>query len=182
MTDEICAPPKKGGEKTLDVLMIPGPDPWAYEPTEAINRFIRGHFESGTDVLTVCTGVYVAGPTGILKGKRATGPRELVPELKRKFPEALWEDKRWVSDGNLWNSGMLPSLSAISGSVIWMQVGLTLRKVVSLMDRIWLLRTFVTSGRGLRLRLCWLWLRLGIGGKSMEVAKRVRVHGGCGRL
>lgn len=88
--------------------MIPGPDPWAYEPTEAINRFIRGHFESGTDVLTVCTGVYTAGPAGILKGKKATGPRELVPELKQKFPEALWEDKRWVRDGNLWNSGMLP--------------------------------------------------------------------------
>ena len=108
VTDEICAPPEKGGEKTLDVLMIPGPDPWKYKSTEAINRFVRGHFESGTDVLTVCTGVYVAGAAGILKGKRATGPRELVPELKQKFPEALWEDKRWVSDGNLWNSGMLP--------------------------------------------------------------------------
>ena len=106
ITDKICAPPKKGGEKTLDILMIPGPDPWAYKPTDAINSFIRGHFESGTDVLTVCTGVYAAGPAGILKGKRATGPRALLPELKQKFPEAVWEDKRWVRDGNLWNSGM----------------------------------------------------------------------------
>ena len=87
--------------------MIPGPDPWAYKPTDAINGFIRGHFESGTDVLTICTGMYVAGSSGILKGKKATGPRALVPELKKKFPEAVWEDKRWVSDENLWNAGML---------------------------------------------------------------------------
>ena len=113
--------------------MVPGPDPWRYEPSEAINGFVRGHFESGMDVLTVCTGVYVAGPAGILKGRRATGPRALVPELKKKFPEAVWVDKRWVSDGNLWNSGMLHALllgkpffsSGPFGTVIRMQIGLT---------------------------------------------------------
>ena len=111
ITDEICAPPKKGGEKTLDILMIPGPDPFAYKPTDAINGFIRGRFESGTDVLAICTGMYAAGPAGILNGRRATGPRPLVPELKKKFPDAVWEDKRWTSDGNLWNSGMLRGFS-----------------------------------------------------------------------
>ena len=106
ISDKICAPPEKGGEKTLDVLLIPGPDPWAYKPTDAMNGFIKGHFDSGTDVLVVCTGVYPAGHAGILKGKRVTGPRVLVPELKKKFSGAVWEDKRWVNDGNLWNSGM----------------------------------------------------------------------------
>ena len=109
ISDKICAPTpeKEGGEKTLDVLLIPGPDPWGYKPTDAMNAFIKGHFESGTDVLTVCTGVYVAGHAGILKGRRVTGPRALVPELSKKFPDAAWDDKRWVSDGNLWSGGML---------------------------------------------------------------------------
>ena len=110
ISDPVCAPPtEKGagrGEKTLDILMIPGPNPWAYEPTDAMNKFIRGHFESGTDVLPICTGIYPAAYAGILKGRRATGPRALVPELKKKFPEAKWEDKRWVHDGNLWCGGM----------------------------------------------------------------------------
>lgn len=118
ISDNICSPPKNGGEKTLDVLLIPGPDPWAYRPTDALNSFIKGHFDSGTDVLTVCTGVIPAGYAGILKGKRVTGPRALLPELKKMFPEAVWEDKRWVSDGNLWNSGMLcfPSSELICAS------------------------------------------------------------------
>ena len=120
ISDEICAPPptkvmkqkkKNNGEaekqeKTLDILLIPGPDPEKYKGSAAINGFIRGHFESGTDVLTVCTGILAAGFAGILKGKRVTGPRELVPDFKKKFPEAVWEEKRWTSDGNLWSSGM----------------------------------------------------------------------------
>lgn len=105
ISDKICAPAKKGGEKTLDILLIPGPDPFRYKPTDALNSFIKGHFDSGTDVLAVCTGQFPTGYAGVLKGKKATGPRMLIPELKKKFPEAIWEDKRWVSDGNLWSSG-----------------------------------------------------------------------------
>ena len=132
MTDEICAPPKKGGEKTLDILMIPGPDPFAYKPTDAINGFIKGHFESGTDVLVICTSMYAAAPAGIMKGRRATGPRALVPDLKKKFPDVVWEDKRWVSDGNLWSSGTLrgfpvqrAGFSALFEPIIRVQVELT---------------------------------------------------------
>ena len=120
ISDKICAPPaEEGGEKTLDVLLIPGPDPWGYKPTGAVNAFIRGHFESGTDVLTVCTGVYAAGHAGILKGRRVTGPRALVPELSKKFPNAAWEDKRWVVDGDLWTSGMLCFLLREPTFIVW---------------------------------------------------------------
>lgn len=104
----MCTPAKKGGEKTLDILLIPGPDPWTYKPTDALNAFIKGHFDSGTDVLSVCTGIIPTGHTGILNGRKATGPREMVPELRKKFPEATWEEKRWTSDGNLWTSGKSP--------------------------------------------------------------------------
>ena len=108
ISDKICAPPKKGGEKTLDILLIPGPDPWAYKPTDALNGFIKGHFDSGTDLLVICTGAYPAGYAGILNGRKATGPKLVLPELRTKFPEAELEDgeKRWISDGNLWSSGM----------------------------------------------------------------------------
>ncbi|KAL9132868.1 MAG: hypothetical protein Q9175_005955 [Cornicularia normoerica] len=116
ISDKICAPAKQGAEKTLDILLIPGPNPSEYKPTDALNGFIKGHFANGTDVLSVCTGIYPSGHADVVKGKRATGPREMVPDLKKKFPEAIWEDKRWTSDGNLWTSGK---------SLIFIQRGFT---------------------------------------------------------
>jgi transcriptional regulator GlxA family with amidase domain len=95
----------------LDILLIPGPDPSEIFDEEVLN-FVRGHVawkgEGGkkTDVLSVCTGIFILGQSGVLKGKKASGPRPLVPTLQKKFPEATWVDnKRWVEDGNIWSSG-----------------------------------------------------------------------------
>jgi transcriptional regulator GlxA family with amidase domain len=98
LSDESVVPGK------TNILLIPGPDP-STVPSEAVTAFIKNHAEQGTTIMTVCTGVFVAGYAGILNGKRATGPRALLPELRRKFPKATWEDCRWVSDGNVWCSG-----------------------------------------------------------------------------
>lgn len=96
---------KIAGPKKTQILLIPGPDPAAV-PSESVKAFVKRHVEEGTTVMTVCTGVFVAGYAGVLDGRRATGPRALLPELRRKFPRAKWEDRRWVSDGNVWCSGM----------------------------------------------------------------------------
>lgn len=94
-----CAPGK------LDILLIPGPDPRAV-PNEAVKAFVRAHAEAkDTIVMTVCTGVFVAGYAGILDGKKVTGPRGLVSKLREKFPEARWVEKRWEVDGRVWTSG-----------------------------------------------------------------------------
>lgn len=42
---------------------------------------------------------------GLLKGKKATAPRGLLPYLQAKHPEVEWVAKRWVRDGKLWSSG-----------------------------------------------------------------------------
>ena len=98
LKDATCAPDK------LDILMIPGPDP-AAQPSENVKKFIRAHAASKTDILTVCTGVFPAAYSGILEGRRATGPRPLLPRLRKQFPGTSWMDKRWEVDGNLWSSG-----------------------------------------------------------------------------
>ena len=98
LDDEICTP------GTLDVLMIPGPDPAAI-PSEKAKAFIKAHAGGKTDILTVCTGIFPAGYAGILEGKSATGPRALLPTLRTKFPTTQWTDRRWERDGNIWCSG-----------------------------------------------------------------------------
>ena len=89
---------------TLDVLLIPGADP-AEQPSEAVKDFVRVHVaQQRTSVLTICTGVFIAAYAGVLKGKRVTGPRGVLPRLKQTFPEAEWVDKRWERDGSVWCS------------------------------------------------------------------------------
>ncbi|KAE8452154.1 hypothetical protein EG329_001621 [Mollisiaceae sp. DMI_Dod_QoI] len=95
----------------LDILLCPGPDPAAIfeEPTL---KFLRGHASwkgkdgKTVDILSVCTGAILLGQSGILKGKKASGPRAIVPKLRKSFPDVEWIDnKRWVHDGNVWTSG-----------------------------------------------------------------------------
>lgn len=91
----------------LDVVMIPGPEP-SLVPEPEYLEYVQRHHEAGTTILSICTGTFVCGHSGIVKKKRVTGPRGLIPTLKARFPEAgLWDSEmRVVRDGNLWTSGM----------------------------------------------------------------------------
>ena len=119
LTDISCAP------GNLEILMIPGPDP-SCMPSEAVKLFMREHAEVGADVLMICTGVFMAGHAGLLDGKRATGPRALLPELRKKFPRAKFEAKRWMRDGTVWTSGMftpVPSpFERLDGTEAWFRL------------------------------------------------------------
>jgi transcriptional regulator GlxA family with amidase domain len=103
VTHGLSSPEVQPGK--LDVLMIPGPDPNGY-PSSAEKAFMRGHANDPTcDVLTVCTGVKPAACAGILDGKTVTGPRALVGQWSKEFPEVRWVEKRWCRDGRVWTSG-----------------------------------------------------------------------------
>lgn len=94
----------------LDIMLVPGPDPTMIFEEDAV-KFLRDHANwkgkdgETTDILSICTGCILLGQAGILKGRNASGPRALVPMLK-KFPDTHWiDDKRWVKDENIWTSG-----------------------------------------------------------------------------
>jgi transcriptional regulator GlxA family with amidase domain len=89
----------------LDIVLIPGPDP-SLDPPEGMRKFIRNHFDTGCVIMSVCTGIFPLAASGVLKDRKATGPRALLGELRRKYPETVWSDKRWCKDGNVWSSGM----------------------------------------------------------------------------
>ena len=93
----------------LDIILVPGPDPrLATKDYPAEARFLRAHFENpGTDVLSVCTGIYWCGAAGILDGRQSSGPRGLQDDLKKKFPKVklVGDNHRWTRDGNFWSSG-----------------------------------------------------------------------------
>lgn len=104
-TASLSSPEVQPGE--LDTLLIPGPDP-NLMLDEAYLDFLRAHEKAGqTDILVICTGSYPAGYAGLLNGKRVSGPRGLLPDLKKKFPEARYVERRYETDGRLWSAGRL---------------------------------------------------------------------------
>lgn len=93
----------------LDVVLVPGPDPSSnWDEIKGATDWLAAHAaRPETDILSVCTGIYLCGAAGLLKGKKACGPRGLQGDLAKKFEGAEWvgEKMRWVKDGNLWSSG-----------------------------------------------------------------------------
>lgn len=105
-THHMSDPGVQPGE--LDIVLVPGPDPrlrWE----ENVLEWLRGHAKrvGETDILSVCTGIYLCGEAGLLKGRRACGPRGLQNEIKERFEGVtlVGDELRWVRDGNFWSSG-----------------------------------------------------------------------------
>ncbi|KAL2165492.1 hypothetical protein VTH06DRAFT_792 [Thermothelomyces fergusii] len=93
----------------LDVVLVPGPDPTTdFSGLAEATDWLAAHAaRPGTDVLSVCTGVYLCGAAGLLRGRTAAGPRGLQRDLASRFDGVRWvgHEMRWVRDGNLWTSG-----------------------------------------------------------------------------
>ncbi|RYP50165.1 hypothetical protein DL768_004282 [Monosporascus sp. mg162] len=90
----------------LDIVLI-GAQPNLDKHSEADLAFIRKSFADCSAFITICGGVMAPMQAGILQGKSATGPRIMLPMLRRTNPGVDWQEKRWVRDGKLWTSGTL---------------------------------------------------------------------------
>ncbi|KAH7047311.1 class I glutamine amidotransferase-like protein [Macrophomina phaseolina] len=94
---------------TLDVVFVPGVDPTASFSSETTDWLAAHGAHERTDVLSVCTGIYLCGQAGLLKGRKVCGPRDLQQDLTQRFnghgATFLGHELRWVQDGNFWSSG-----------------------------------------------------------------------------
>lgn len=91
----------------LDAVLVPGPDPREEWEPEALAWLAAHAGTEGVDILSVCTGIFVCGKAGLLRGRRASGPRSMQGVLAKTFAGAEWvgNEFRWVRDGNFWSSG-----------------------------------------------------------------------------
>ncbi|KAI5118497.1 hypothetical protein M0805_003997 [Coniferiporia weirii] len=93
----------------LDYLVVPGSMSLTYQPTPAELDFIHKKFSEVRVLMPICTGVFPIVYSGVLKGRRATGPRMLLPLLKKIAPDVQWTEKRWEVDleEKVWTSGIV---------------------------------------------------------------------------
>lgn len=93
----------------LDTLLIPG---GAGSRREAGNtellRWIHERAQTTRRVVSVCTGLYLLGATGLLDGRRATTHWQFAEDICAKYPAILLDTEHLhVTDGKFHSSGGL---------------------------------------------------------------------------
>lgn len=92
-----------------DVVAVPATDLRTYPP-EALDA-LRAAAARGATVLTICSGVFVAGAAGLLDGRPCTSHWKHVDDLRTRHPTALVDpDVLFVDDGDL-----VTSAGSVSG-------------------------------------------------------------------
>jgi transcriptional regulator GlxA family with amidase domain len=86
----------------LDVLVIPGGIVTAELNREQIIEWIARTASTTQITASVCTGAFLLGQAGLLKGKRATTHWEDIDDFHSMFPEIDVQAKvRWVDNGQI---------------------------------------------------------------------------------
>ncbi|MET0936653.1 MAG: DJ-1/PfpI family protein [Luteibacter sp.] len=94
----------------FDVLLIPGGDVADAQRDKRILDFVRQRSIPAKQVLSVCTGAFILGATGLLDGDKATTFTPRIDELAKTFPKIeVIRDVRWADNGKLVTSAGLSS-------------------------------------------------------------------------
>ncbi|AMT69527.1 helix-turn-helix domain-containing protein [Mycobacteroides immunogenum] len=89
------------GLADADLVALPARPFTKGYPPEALEA-VRAAWERGATVLTVCSGVFIAGAAGLLDGRRCTTHWMYTDELARRYPTATVDrDVLFVDDGDL---------------------------------------------------------------------------------
>jgi AraC family transcriptional regulator, transcriptional activator FtrA len=88
------------GLRGADLIAIPATNMREYRPE--VLRAVRAAAADGATVLTICSGVFVAGAAGLLDGRRCTSHWQSVDELRSSHPAAVVDpDVLFVDEGDL---------------------------------------------------------------------------------
>ncbi len=99
----------------LDVVVIPGgvvTDELENAPTLS---WIAEQAQKVQLMIAICTGAFLAGQAGLLKGRRATTHWEDLPDLRSFLPDTeVLEGARWVDEGRIITSAGISAALDVS--------------------------------------------------------------------
>jgi transcriptional regulator GlxA family with amidase domain len=85
-----------------DILVLPGGNSGNVIKNAAMMEWVRKSADGAENVLTVCTGAFIAGRAGLLEGVEATTWYNAVPRLTTDFPNtAVRPGRRFVDSGKM---------------------------------------------------------------------------------
>jgi transcriptional regulator GlxA family with amidase domain len=91
----------------LDTLIIPG-GKGTRDPAinRTVSRWITSRAARIRRIASVCTGIYLLAPTGLLNGRKVTTHWRFAPDVARRFPELnVNPDALFLKDGPFYTAG-----------------------------------------------------------------------------
>ena len=89
----------------IDVLLVPGGVVTAELEKPAVVSWIARQAKEAELTASICTGAFLVGKAGLLKGRRATTHWEDIADLRAYLPETeIVENERWVDEGAIVSS------------------------------------------------------------------------------
>jgi AraC family transcriptional regulator, transcriptional activator FtrA len=91
---------------SADTVVVPGLDEPGHPRDPECLAAIRVAAERGARLVGLCTGAFVLGYAGVLRGRRVTTHWALADEFRRAFPDVdLRDDELFIDDGQVLSSG-----------------------------------------------------------------------------
>lgn len=93
----------------LDMIIIPGLDgniDYQLKINYAFVDWVKQQYQKGTEIASICTGVFILAETGLLNGKSAATHWAAADYFKMKYPQInLLPQEIIVDEGNIYTSG-----------------------------------------------------------------------------
>jgi putative intracellular protease/amidase len=116
-----------------DIVVVPGGDVHAIERDEATLTWLRKQAPAADHVMSVCTGSFILGRSGLLDGASATTFHRAFDSMQKEFPKVkVLRDQRWVDAGKVVTSSGLASGIDTSLHVVAEMRGLKVARSVAM--------------------------------------------------
>ena len=104
----------------LDTLLIPGGKGTRIAAiNEPVAKFVARRASRIRRIATVCTGIYMVAPTGLLDGRTVTTHWRFAADVARRFPKLKMNpDALFLKDGQFYTSGGITASIDLSLSLI----------------------------------------------------------------